>query len=95
MRQSLQVSLTFKFSRHSSSFGIWRTGSGTAPGERTCAICASGLRGGETGFLMASSKRCVWRFLMPLELFWSLWFFAKERMKSGEYVVAVLPSFEV
>jgi len=52
---------------------------------------ARGLRTGkEMGFLICSSNRWVARFLIPLELFWSLWFLAKLRMKSGEYVIAVL-----
>lgn len=36
-----------------------------------------------------SSNRAVARLLMPLEVMRSLWFRAKDRTKSGEYVVAV------
>ena len=51
---------------------------GNAPGDSTCVMEASGLRGGErdTGFLMENANRWVARFLIPLELFDSLWFFA-------------------
>lgn len=63
----------------------------TWPGESTCAIVARGLRGASLGFLKVFSNLSDARLLIPLEVIRSLWFLAKERTKSGEYVVAVVP----
>ena len=50
---------------------------------------ASGLRGEGLGFLYTLSNRSDARLLIPLEVMRNLWLLAKERTKSGEYVVAV------
>lgn len=55
-------------------------------------MLASDLRGASFGFLWALSNRSDARLLIPLEVMRSLWFLAKDRTKSGEYVMAVLES---
>lgn len=52
-------------------------------------MVASGLRGEKLSLFWVSSNRAVARLLIPLEVMRSLWFLAKDRTKSGEYVVAV------
>ena len=51
---------------------------------------ARGLRGESLGFLKVFSNLSEARLLIPLEVIRSLWFRAKERTKSGEYVLAVV-----
>jgi len=61
----------------------------TWPGESTCAMLASGVRGGRWGPLWLFANRSEARRLIPFEVMRNLWFLAKDRTNSGEYVVAV------
>jgi hypothetical protein len=52
-------------------------------------MLARGVRGGRWGPVWVFANRSEARRLMPFEVMRSLWFLAKDRTKSGEYVVAV------
>lgn len=52
-------------------------------------MVANGVRGEKWGPLWAFSNRSEARRLIPFEVMRNLWFLAKDRTKSGEYVVAV------